>query len=599
MNRILSLGRLMVLVVLMGLTGVGSLGAVAYYRLQQATERNALTVGAIALRVSSALHQATRTSYSQALRQLTGDPVLARFVGERHPRDLAPLLERWRQLLANSSLVRRLALVDADGQLLIDGRHDPQRQPLQVARATGAYGESLPWLQQAAAVADDLYLLPPQPMADAAGELSSAELRWPMVARVANASGPPLYVVAELSYRPLLAEMWLGTLLGRIWVTVDERPPLLGFDNSGPFWPQQLDDHSPVVLSLQQPLLNSDAADSSFKLQLSWQLTAGQRWQLMRQQLIEYLWPALLLGAAVVLLSPLLALWWHGRQQRWREAALGQAALESMAALVITDNQWQVLEVNAAFSRITGFAAERVEGQPLANLLAEPEQLQLVAEGLKRSGKWRGELWCKRANGDSYAQLSEFNQLVVAGRQRHIIGNFLDLTEQKLLERQLRELSHKDPLTGIWNRRKLNEVVDQEIARQERYHQPFALAIIDLDHFKQINDRYGHDRGDEVLRHAVEVFAAGLRRSDLLARVGGEEFVAFLPHTEQHGAEVVLERLREALASSASEPPVTCSIGLACYHPGDSRKTLQRRADEALYLAKSRGRNRLVMADAG
>lgn len=593
MNRLLSLGRMMALVVLMGLTVVGSLGAIAYYRLQQATERNALTVGAIALRVSGALYDATRDNHNQGLRQLASDPALERFVADRHPRHLAPLLTRWRQLLLNSGLVRRLVLVDGDGRMLVDGHYHPHSLPLQVVLANEPYPDCLPWVRQATALGAALYLPPPVAARDDADQ--GAELRWPMVVRVATGDGPALFVVAELSYRSLMADMWLGSMLGRVWLAVGEGPALIGFDNSGAYWPQQMDDRSRVVLALQQPLLRGDGEP----VQMHWQLTADQRWQLMRQQLVQYLWPALLLGGMVVLLSPLLALWWHGRAQRWREAALGRAALESMAALVITDSQWRVMEVNAAFSRITGYAAERVEGQPLANLLAEPEQLQLVAEGLKRSGKWRGELSCKRANGDSYAQLSEFNQLVVAGRQRHIIGNFLDLTEQKLLERQLRELSHKDPLTGIWNRRKLNEVVDQEIARQERHHQPFALAIIDLDHFKQINDRYGHDRGDDVLRHAVEVFAAGLRRSDLLARVGGEEFVAFLPHTEQHGAEVVLERLREALANSASEPPVTCSIGLACYHPGDSRKTLQRRADEALYLAKSRGRNRLVMADAG
>ncbi|MBQ1783262.1 MAG: diguanylate cyclase [Gammaproteobacteria bacterium] len=597
MNRLLSLGRLMALVVLMGLTLVGSLGAIAYYRLQQATERNAMTVGAIALRFSGALYDAIRKNHGQVLRQLATDPSLERFVADRQQRHLAPLLTRWRQAMLNSGLVRRLALVDGDGRLLVDGHYDPQRMPLQVALGKESYPDCLPWLKQIDGLNLGLYIAQPRPLTEPDSDERLAELRWPMVARVTTGDGEPLFVVAELSYRSLMSEMWLGSLLGRVWLTVGEGPALIGFDNSGTFWPQQMDDHSRVILALQQPLPRGD--NDGLPVHLHWQLTVDQRWQLMRQQLVEYLWPVLLLAGVVVLLSPLLALWWHGRAQRWREAALGRAALESMAALVITDSQWQVMEVNAAFSRITGFAAKEVVDQPFANLLAEPEQLQLVTEGLKRSGKWRGELACKRANGDSYAQLSEFNQLVVAGRQRHIIGNFLDLTEQKLLERQLRELSHKDPLTGIWNRRKLNEVVDQEIARQERHHQPFALAIIDLDHFKQINDRYGHDRGDDVLRHAVEVFAAGLRRSDLLARVGGEEFVAFLPHTEQHGAEVVLERLREGLAHSASDPQVTCSIGLACYHPGDSRKTLQRRADEALYLAKSRGRNRLVMADAG
>lgn len=369
MNRLLSLGRLMALVVLMGLTVVGSLGAIAYYRLQQATERNAMTVGAIALRVSNALYDATRDTHSQALRQLASDPALERFVADRHPRHLAPLLTLWRQLILNSGLIRRLVLVDGEGRLLVDGRYDPQGLPLQVVLSSEPYPDSQPWLHQAAAPHLDLYL--PPPVAASAEDDQVAELRWPMVARVATGDGPPLFVVAEISYRSLMADMWLGSLLGRVWLAIGEGPALVGFDNSGTFWPQQADDHSRVVLALQQPLLRGDGSP----VQMHWQLTAAQRWQLMRQQLVEYLWPALLLGGMVVLLSPLLALWWHGRAQRWREAALGRAALESMAALVITDSQWQVMEVNAAFSRITGYAAERVEGQPLANLLAEPEQL--------------------------------------------------------------------------------------------------------------------------------------------------------------------------------------------------------------------------------
>ena len=352
-----------------------------------------------------------------------------------------------------------------------------------------------------------------------------------------------------------------------------------------------------VVMQLQQRL---ELEAGSGQLQLRWQLTSAQRMALLKQRLQAYLWPLLVLAGVLLALSPLLASWWQGKQQRRRHEALSLAALDSMAALVIMDSQWRVVEVNTAFTTITGFSAEAIVGQPLSQLLdAGHPPLAQIGAALTVGGRWQGELICLRANGESYPQLSEFSPLFEGGKLRYIVGNFLDLSEQKRLERQLRELSLRDPLTNAWNRRKLNEVVDGEIARQERHHQPFALAVIDLDHFKQINDNHGHDVGDEVLRRAVNLFGHCLRRSDLLARIGGEEFVAFLPQTDRDGAHKVLERLRVALAESAEQPPVTCSIGLACYHPGDSRKTLQRRADEALYLAKANGRNRLVFADAG
>lgn len=283
-------------------------------------------------------------------------------------------------------------------------------------------------------------------------------------------------------------------------------------------------------------------------------------------------------------------------QPQWQQDALRLTAFEAMAALVILDNQWQVVEVNAAFIKMSGFTAGQLIGQPFDQLFDVGQPLQgQINTMLSAATPWQGELNCRHANGEAHPQLSIFSPLLEGGVLRYIVGNFVDLAEQKRQE----PLSLRDPLTSVWNRRKLNEIVDSEIARQERHHQPFALAVIALDYFGQINENYGHDVGDELLQRVVKLFSHALRRSDLLAWVGGEEFVVFFPQTEREGAHKMLERLRLALAESEQSPPVTCSIGLACYHPGDSRKSLQRRADEALDLAKSNGRNRVVFADAG
>ncbi len=584
--------RLFAVVMLFNLLLVGSLGTLAYVRLQRDIDAQTRTTGAIALRTATALLNAHQRHYQQALLQMAASSTLQRYLLDPHPRNLSQLMHEWQLLMGGYLSFTRLQLSDSRGQISLTATFDLEpRQVLVAATATDCPAcRSL--IEVIASQQQALYFPPPQLLSDSQ---QRPYLHWLALATVANSGPSPHYLLAELGHSALMRDMRQGELLGQLLLLDSEGRVLAGLDSDALFRPPAADD--PVVIQLQQRL---EPVAGSAPLQLRWQLTASQRMALLKQRLQAYLWPLLVLAGVLLSLSPLLASWWQGRQQRRRQKALSLAALDSMAALVIMDSQWRVVEVNAAFTTITGFSAEAIVGKPLSQLLeAGHPPLAQIGAALTVAGRWQGELICLRANGDSYPQLSEFSPLFEGGKLRYIVANFLDLSEQKRLERQLRELSLRDPLTSAWNRRKLNEVVDAEIARQERHHQPFALAVIDLDHFKQINDNHGHDVGDEVLRRAVNLFGHCLRRSDLLARIGGEEFVAFLPQTEREGARVVLERLRVALAESDDQPPVTCSIGLACYHPGDSRKTLQRRADEALYLAKANGRNRLVFADAG
>jgi diguanylate cyclase (GGDEF)-like protein len=168
-------------------------------------------------------------------------------------------------------------------------------------------------------------------------------------------------------------------------------------------------------------------------------------------------------------------------------------------------------------------------------------------------------------------------------------------------ERRLYDAARTDPLTGTANRRRFLEVIDAELARAKRYGTELSCVLLDLDHFKGINDRYGHIVGDRVLVAAAEAFRAGLRAQDLIARWGGEEFVLLLPQTSLEGAEAVGERCRRSLEdvtvrSGDDRVGVTVSVGVATYpHPSlPDADALLRFADEALYRAKSCGRNRVV-----
>jgi diguanylate cyclase (GGDEF)-like protein len=175
------------------------------------------------------------------------------------------------------------------------------------------------------------------------------------------------------------------------------------------------------------------------------------------------------------------------------------------------------------------------------------------------------------------------------------------LLEQMLKAKQQAEHAAKhDALTGLGNRRKFDEAYSVEINRMQRHGGKLCIMMADIDHFKKINDRYGHGVGDEVLVQFGELLCLLVRPTDLVARIGGEEFVVLMPHTEVSKAVATAERLRTSLAGRHVGPlkePVTVSIGVAELEEGEDRESLLRRADQALYHAKDTGRNKVAAAN--
>ncbi|HEY0708510.1 MAG TPA: GGDEF domain-containing protein [Polyangia bacterium] len=173
----------------------------------------------------------------------------------------------------------------------------------------------------------------------------------------------------------------------------------------------------------------------------------------------------------------------------------------------------------------------------------------------------------------------------------------------RALSDRLAELSTTDPLTGVPNRRALDDHLADELARARRYGTPLAVVMVDLDHFKRLNDRYGHPAGDEVLRHFASLLDGEKRRGDTIARYGGEEFVAILSHADATAAQGWAERVRARLGATSLEiegnlVQITASFGVASA-TGDAvpeGQALLEAADRALYVAKSNGRNRVAVA---
>jgi diguanylate cyclase (GGDEF)-like protein/PAS domain S-box-containing protein len=212
-----------------------------------------------------------------------------------------------------------------------------------------------------------------------------------------------------------------------------------------------------------------------------------------------------------------------------------------------------------------------------------------------RDGSWRWVL----ARGMLVSHTPE-------GKPLRMIGTHADITARKHAEDALREsgeklrvLANTDTLTGIANRRHFLEQVEFELARTDRFHNPGALIMLDLDYFKRINDTYGHPVGDAVLRHFTATAQHRLRKIDLLGRLGGEEFGIFLPGTDAQGAMAFADKLRahiEATPAPSDKGPIkfTVSMGVAEFDPEDSAlEKLLVRADIALYRAKEGGRNQV------
>lgn len=292
---------------------------------------------------------------------------------------------------------------------------------------------------------------------------------------------------------------------------------------------------------------------------------------------------------------------------------LSQAIMSIGDGVYITDRDDRVVLVNRAFCDMYRYTDEEITGQRSALLWdARPDddlgplERELTAEVTQRT-----------KGGDPLpVSLRRSPVRDASGRVVAMVRVARDMTERNRVEKALRDanaeleqsraalehMASHDELTGLYNRRHLNEMLRTEVARATRYRRPLALLMIDVDHFKSINDRFGHRAGDDVLRGLSRLLRAQLRTMDVCARFGGEELTVLLPEMVEDGAMIVAERLRVTIANHAfaiadDEQPitVTVSIGVATL-PGDADTdgALMQAADRALYAAKGLGRNRTV-----
>lgn len=274
--------------------------------------------------------------------------------------------------------------------------------------------------------------------------------------------------------------------------------------------------------------------------------------------------------------------------------------------IFVKDRQGRYLAGNRAYLEMVGLGSAGLIGKTvfdiwpadLAHRFAEADET-LMSLALEQhyegeiclpSGKRRDVLCCE-------APLRGAD-----GTVNGMVGTLIDITERKALERMLTEQARRDALTGLLNRRAILELLDEQLADRRARTRSLAVLMCDLDHFKAINDSFGHQAGDEVLRISSRRLVAQLRDGDRLGRIGGEEFLVLLQTNKASEAAKIAERLRQALCETPIElddhdsVTVSMSVGVAFSQSLDitPRKMIQL-ADQALYQAKHEGRNRVVM----
>jgi diguanylate cyclase (GGDEF)-like protein/PAS domain S-box-containing protein len=278
-------------------------------------------------------------------------------------------------------------------------------------------------------------------------------------------------------------------------------------------------------------------------------------------------------------------------ETRFRQ--LAEAAFE---AILICEGT-VVLDCNDAAVALYGKAKDSLVGSSILQYVDE-EAIEEMDRQLARPSDAPFESHHLRHDGSVFPVEARVRDMHFRGTAALVLA-VRDITEYKAMEARLRHLASTDPLTGIANRRHFMEQGRAEFSRSGRYGYPLSVMMLDVDHFKRINDTYGHDVGDQALKALTEEIGHALRGSDLLGRLGGEEFALLLPSTPLAGAHILAERVRGEiermrLDTSSGELGFTISIGV-CELAGDQDfSALLNRADKALYDAKNGGRNRVV-----
>lgn len=298
---------------------------------------------------------------------------------------------------------------------------------------------------------------------------------------------------------------------------------------------------------------------------------------------------------------------------REQEAQLGSQLAEAvfvstLQPIVVTDVEGKVVKANPAFCQLAGYELDEIVGRSVGSIMQSGQQgpafYAQLWQCLGQEGHWEGEVWNRRRSGEVVPQWLAITAIRnPAGETERYVGIYMDITEHKRREEHMWRAANYDHLTGLPNRMLLQDRLKAALARARRQGTRLGVLFIDLDHFKAVNDTYGHRAGDTLLQEVARRMAACVRADDTLARIAGDEFVALLQNlSSPEQAEQIAAKLRDAATLPVDLDgqwvSVSCSIGYTLFPDDDPEgERLIDRADRAMYRVKQGGRNGIARCD--
>jgi diguanylate cyclase (GGDEF)-like protein/PAS domain S-box-containing protein len=264
--------------------------------------------------------------------------------------------------------------------------------------------------------------------------------------------------------------------------------------------------------------------------------------------------------------------------------------------MVIDVKKHKIVDINKAASELIGITKKNIIGKECHEYVCPAERGRCPITDFKQVID-NSERSLINARHKKVPIIKTVVPITLKNR-KCLLETFIDISERKRMDEKLKRLATTDILTGAYNRTVFDEIIAREMERVKRYKKSLSVIIFDIDHFKKVNDKFGHNVGDSVLKKIATIVKKTIRKVDYFIRWGGEEFVIISAETDKEHAYVLAERLRKGIENFTFNnlAQITISCGVAEFKKEDTENTLIKRADDAMYKAKRKGRNRIVMS---
>ena len=319
------------------------------------------------------------------------------------------------------------------------------------------------------------------------------------------------------------------------------------------------------------------------------------------------LWIASIFSTIYILI--LLSKLFEKEQEQLKALRIASYAFDSQEAIAITDTDEKIIKINQGFTDITGYSEDEILGKTpriLRSTKHSKEFFEKMWDAIKTKGRWKGDIYNKRKNGEVYPERLSITAIKdEEGNTTNYIAHFLDISDLKKAQEEAEHQANHDILTGIANRKLLMEILQKELSKAKRHHLTHAFMFIDLDHFKTVNDKYGHHIGDLLIQYTAKILLQSVRKEDFVARISGDEFAVLLLNLKQDKAQEIaqtvatkiLNELSKELYFEGKKVQISSSIGIRIFPQTDDEdiERIISDADAAMYKAKTQGKNRFIL----